>query len=109
MVAERYEILAGIIAGIVSLGLMSWLLPILAAILAMTFAAAIVMGIAAYVGEEYSWWVGGPLGIILAIGALSATWENIKNVFADFYHSAADKEYKKTWVCLTCSNRWVKD
>jgi len=108
MVTEKYEILAGILAGVIGLVIMTYLIQLIAAVLAIIFTATIVLIIASYVGEEYSWWVGGPLGIFLAIGLLSMTWENIKNHFADFFGDASNKEYAKTWICLSCSNRWVQ-
>jgi hypothetical protein len=108
-VTQKYEIVVGILSGVVSLGIMAVLVHYIAALLALLFTAFVVLLFATYLAEEYSWWVGGPVGGVLAFILLSMAWGNIKNVWADLFSDASAKEYEKTWICLTCNHRWIQD
>ncbi len=56
-VTQKYEIVVGILSGVVSLGIMAVLVHYIAALLALLFTAFVVLLFATYLAEEYSWWV----------------------------------------------------
>jgi hypothetical protein len=104
-VTEVYEIVLGVLAGLVFLIVGVFLVKYLAAVFALVLMVALGILAAAYLGDNYSYWIGGPVGLIVAGIGLSMTWGNIKNVLADEAGKTREA-YERTWMCMTCGEKW---
>ena len=104
-VTEKYEIVLGVLAGLAVLIAGVFLLKYLAAVIALLLMVILGVFAAMYLGDNYSYWVGAPVGLIVAGIGLSMTWENIKNVLADDAGRTWEA-YQRTWMCMACGEKW---
>ena len=64
------------------------------------------------IGDYSVWWMALWIALIalFGLGWLAVAWEAIQDYFHESDEERRDREkkdYEKTWICLTCGNRWV--
>lgn len=108
LVNDRLEWIAATISAIVFFGLGAWIMNYIAAVLTMLIMLGLAVWLSVYVADNYSWWVGAPVGLFALIIAYFMAVDSIKSFFAEM-SGANDEEYRKTWMCMSCGSRFIAE
>lgn len=107
-VNESYEWIAATISALVVFVIGVLVMNYIAAILTMLIMLGLAVWLSVYVAENYTWWVGAPVGAFVLFVAYFMAMDSIKSFFAEM-SGDNDEEYRKTWMCLSCGTRFVDE